>query len=51
MSQGSEGGTEVVVNLYRLTCREKVGGSQRFPLLTKEGESNDDTKKRLRSCI
>jgi len=35
MSEGSEGGTEVVVNLYRLTCREKVGGSQRIPLLTK----------------
>ena len=26
----------------RLTCREKVGGSQRTPLLTlKKGESND----------
>ena len=43
MSEGAEGGTEVLVNSYRLICREKVGGSQRFPLLTKEGESNDDT--------
>ena len=39
MSEGSEGGTEVVVNLYRLTCREKVGGSQRIPLLTKRKDN------------
>ena len=35
MSEGSKGGSKVVVNLYRLTCREKVEGSQRVPLLTK----------------
>ena len=43
VSEVTKGGTEVLVNSYRLICREKVGGSQRFPLLTKEGESNDDT--------
>ena len=51
VSEVTKGGTEVLVNSYRLICREKVGGSQRFPLLTKEGESNDGTKKRLRRCI
>ena len=35
MSEGSKSGSKVVVNLYRLTCREKVEGSQRVPLLTK----------------
>ena len=35
MSEVTEGGTEVVVNFYRLICREKVEGSQRIPLLTK----------------
>ena len=35
MSEVTEGGSEVVVNFYRLICREKVGGSQRIPLLTK----------------
>ena len=47
MLEESKGGTEVLVNISGcLTCREKVGGSQRIPLLTKEGESND-IKKRL----
>ncbi len=36
MTEGSKGGTEVLVNLYRLICREKVGGSQRIPLLKKK---------------
>ena len=39
MSEVTEGGTEVVVNLFRLTCREKVGGSQRIPLLTKRKDT------------
>ena len=38
MPEGSKGGTEVLVNFYRLICREKVGGSQRIPLLTKKIE-------------
>ena len=41
MSEVAEGGSEVVVNFYRLICREKVGGSQRIPLLTKfQGGAN-----------
>ena len=41
MSEVTEGGSEVVVNFYRLICREKVGGSQRIPLLTKfQGGAN-----------
>ena len=39
MSEGSKGGTEVLVNFYRLICREKVGGSQRIPLLTKRKDN------------
>jgi hypothetical protein len=39
MTEGVRVGTEVLVNLYRLTCREKVGGSQRIPLLTKRKDS------------
>ena len=35
MLEESKGGTEVLVNISGcLTCREKVGGSQRTPLLT-----------------
>jgi hypothetical protein len=39
MTEGVRVGTEVLVNLYRLTCREKVGGSQRIPLLTKRKDN------------
>ena len=39
MTEGVRVGTEVLVNLYRLTCREKVGGSQRIPLLTKRKDT------------
>ena len=39
MSEGYKGGTEVLVNFYRLICREKVGGSQRIPLLTKRKDN------------
>ena len=36
MTEGSKGGTEVLVNSHDgLICRKKVGGSQRTPLLTK----------------
>ena len=45
MSEVTKGGTEVLVNIQKmLTCREKVGGSQRIPLLTKEGEIDDESK-------
>ena len=39
MTEGVRVGTKVLVNLYRLTCREKVGGSQRIPLLTKRKDT------------
>ena len=39
MTEGVRVGTEVLVNYYRLTCREKVGGSQRIPLLTKRKDT------------
>ena len=35
MTEGARVGTEVLVKLGNLTGREKVGGSQRTPLLTK----------------
>ena len=42
VSEVTKGGIEVLVNSYRLICREKIGGSQRIPLLTKEGESMEN---------
>ena len=39
MTEGVRVGTEVLVNYDRLTCREKVGGSQRIPLLTKRKDT------------
>ena len=47
VSEVTKGGTEVLVNSYRLICREKVGGSQRIPLLTKEGESMENAENTL----
>ena len=47
MPEGSKGGTEVLVNFYRLICREKVGGSQRIPLLTLKGELEMITKEKF----
>ena len=48
MSEITEGGTEVLVNIQKmLTCREKVGGSQRTPLLTKKERTIMDITKKL----
>ena len=53
MLEESKGGTEVLVNILGcLTCREKVGGSQRTPLLTlNKGESMPILKKDYEACF